>query len=98
MLPLDSAPLPTPAPDVLYQALDDGAVLLAPATEVYFGLNHVGAAIWERLPPVCRTFGALCGALRDVYPDAPADGLAHDVAALLTSLREAGLVTPDPTA
>lgn len=76
----------------MYQALDDGAVLLAPATEVYFGLNHVGAAIWERLPPICATFGELCAAMADLYPDAPPDRLTADVAALLAALADADLV------
>ena len=43
--------LPTPLPTVIFQRIDDGAVLFAPATEVYFGLNEVGAKIWQLLPP-----------------------------------------------
>ena len=80
----------------MYQALDDGAVLLAPASEVYFGLNHVGATIWEHLPPVRSTFGELCAAVRDAFPDAPAERVRHDVARLLGELAAAGLVAPAP--
>jgi len=96
MIPADSAPLPVPAPGIMYQALDDGAVLLAPATEVYFGLNHVGAAVWEHLPPARATFGELCAAVRAAYPDASADAVRQDAARLLDELAAAGLVAPPP--
>ena len=42
--------LPSPAPGVLFQALPDGAVLLDTRSEVYFGLNAVGARVWQLLP------------------------------------------------
>lgn len=83
--------LPTPVPGVLFQALDDGAVLLSPATELYFGLNHVGARVWELLPPATSTLEELCARFREIYPDA-GDTLERDVAALLDQLLTEGLV------
>lgn len=87
-------PLPAPAPGVMCQELDDGAVLFSPATEIYFGLNHVGAAVWSLLPPASATLAELCAALADRYPDAPVERLAGDVERLLTELAHEGLVVP----
>ena len=92
MIPADSAPLPLPAAGIMFQPLDDGAVLLDPATEVYFGLNHVGATIWAQLPPVRRTFGELCAAVCAAYPDAAPDAVRGDAARLLDELAAARLV------
>ena len=86
--------LPAPAAGVMCQELDDGAVLFSPATEVYFGLNHVGAAVWSLLPPASATLDELCAALADRYPDAPPERLAGDVERLLGELAAEGLVVP----
>ena len=75
----------------MFQELDDGAVLFAPATEVYFGLNHVGAAVWSLLPPASATLEELCAALAERYPDAPADAISLDVERLLADLEREGL-------
>ena len=85
-------PLPAPAPGVMCQELDDGAVLFSPATEIYFGLNHVGAAVWSLLPPASATLDELCAALAGRYPDAPPERLADDVELLLAELAREGLV------
>ena len=85
-------PLPAPAPGVMCQELDDGAVLFSPATEIYFGLNHVGAAVWSLLPPASATLDELCATLAGRYPDAPPERLADDVERLLVELAREGLV------
>lgn len=87
-----STPLPAPTPGVMCQELDDGAVLFSPATEIYFGLNHVGAAVWSLLPPASATLDELCSALVARYPDAPPERLADDVERLLGELAREGLV------
>lgn len=89
---LDQLPLPAPAPDVLYQALQDGAVLFSPSNEIYFGLNHVGARIWELLPPATRTLDELVDRVAASYPDAPPDRIRRDAQALLADLGYNGLV------
>ena len=38
-----------PSPDVMLSTVDDGAVLLHLKRGIYFGLNPVGADIWEML-------------------------------------------------
>lgn len=86
--------LPTARPAVLCQALPDGAVLLDPANEVYYGLNPVGARIWALLPPACGTLDELCAELAREHPEVPRDTLRQDVRELLDELAAAGLVTP----
>lgn len=93
--PADS-PLPIPNPDVIFRALPDGAVLFHSEEEVYFGLNPVGARIWELLPPACGSIEALTEALRGPYPDADPEELRADVVELLDHLRTERLVLPSP--
>lgn len=86
--------LPQAGPGVLFQSLPDGAVLLDTGSEVYFGLNPVGARIWQLLPPASRTLDELCAALAAHYPGVETARLQADVAALLDQLAFEGLVIP----
>ena len=85
--------LPAPDPAVIFRTLPDGAVLLHTATEVYYGLNSVGARVWELLPPASGDLDDLCRRLSAEYPDASVAEIRADVAGLLSELRHAGLVT-----
>lgn len=85
--------LPVPDPAVIFRTLPDGAVLLHTATEVYYGLNTVGARVWELLPPATLDLDELCAQLAAEYPDADPSDIRSDVLELLVELREAGLVT-----
>lgn len=87
------AVLPARSGSVIFQELPDGAVLFSMAEEVYYGLNPVGAAVWQLLPPATRTLDELCGELGRRYPDVPAAQLREDVSELLASLAEHRLVT-----
>lgn len=84
--------LPTPNPDVIYKAVDGGAVLLSTADEVYYGLNEAGGHIWEHLPPVLTTLDELCASLAARYPDVPLATIRADARALLDALSTSGLV------
>jgi len=86
--------LPKPHPAVLFQPVPEGAILLHMEQEVYFGLNPVGAEIWQLLPPACRDLDEVCAELRRRYPDVPADELRNDVTELLNDLASHGLVIP----
>jgi hypothetical protein len=86
--------LPLPSAAVVFQRIDDGAVLFAPDTEIYFGLNEVGARVWELLPPKSASLAQLCAALATAYPEVPASTLESDVVELLAQLEREGLVTP----
>lgn len=83
--------LPTANPSVIFQKLDDGAVLFAPDTELYFGLNAVGALVWDLLPPRSATIDAICSSVRNAYPDVPAEIIRADVEELLDQLVDEGL-------
>lgn len=84
--------LPTPNPEVIYRAVDGGAVLLCMTDEVYYGLNAVGSYVWEHLPPVLGTIDDLCTAMQTEYPDVPEQTIRTDVRALLDDLLKSGLV------
>jgi hypothetical protein len=84
--------LPVPKESVIYRALSEGAVLFSLADEVYFGLNAVGAVIWELLPPATVTLDDLLAAASARYPDVPCDQLRTDVLELLNELTSFGLV------
>jgi hypothetical protein len=77
--------------DVLFQQSHDEAVLLDPKSGVYFGMDPVGARIWqllathELLSDIARTLGA--------EYDVPADQCAADLVRLVIDLDAHGLVT-----
>lgn len=84
--------LPTPSPTVVFQQLEAGAMLFAPESETYFGLNEVGALVWRQLPPVGSSLDALCDALAARYPEVTRDQIRADVVELLAALLREGLV------
>jgi hypothetical protein len=87
--------LPVANPKVIYRALSDGAVLFSTEDEVYFGLNAVGARVWELLPPVSSTLDELCAALAAQYPDVDPNVIRSDVVELIEELRSHRLVVPN---
>jgi hypothetical protein len=87
------AALPLPNPSVVFRTVSDGAVLLHLEHEVYFGLNAVGAQVWQLLPPRCADLDDLCAALHAQYPEADGEVLRSDVAELLSQLQANGLLT-----
>lgn len=91
--------LPRANPAVVFQRLEEGAVLFSPSTEVYFGLNDVGVLIWEHLPPRLETFDALVAAIQERYPDVSTAVIREDAEELLAHLRAEQLVfDADPSA
>ncbi len=90
---MDSASaLPVPNPAVIFRSLAEGGVIFSTVDEVYFGLNAVGARVWELLPPATRTFGELIDKLADEYSDVAADVIRADVGELLGELEGHGLI------
>ena len=89
-------PLPHPSPSAIFKELDEGGVLLSTTDEVYFAVNPVGARIWALLPPASRTFGELCTALEQQYPDAGAEQIRSDAQEFLEALIASGLVVAAP--
>ncbi len=84
--------VPSVAGDVIFQRVSDGAVLLSTDGEIYYGLNELGAEIWEGLTRR-RDVDAICDELRDRYPGVGADRIRSDVTELLEELAGEGLLT-----
>jgi hypothetical protein len=95
---LQSGRLPVPRQTVVYRALPEGGVLLATDVEVYFGVNEVGARVWELLPPRTSSLDELCAALHPHYPDVSLSQLKSDVEEMLQDLLASGLVVDDAEA
>lgn len=70
--------------------LDGEAAILNLATGVYFGLDAVGASIWQRMQQPVRV-GALCAALMEEF-DVDAVTAETDLLNFLTEMRNEGLV------
>jgi hypothetical protein len=80
--------------DVIFRELHGELVLLNLASGVYFGLNDVGARMWQLLAEhhaLRRVFELL----QDEYDVAPAT-LEQDLRALVGQLSAQGLVRVDP--
>ncbi len=84
--------LPTKNPDVIFRRVEEGAVLLSAKDEVYFGLNEVGAFIWETLTPELDSSDDIRDALVQKYPDVDPDVIAVDLAEILDELVKAGML------
>jgi Coenzyme PQQ synthesis protein D (PqqD) len=88
-------PLPSAVaiPDsVLYQELEEEAVLLNMANQEYFGLNDVGAQMWRSLAEA----GSIAEAeamLLEIY-EIEQPTLRSDLETLVRDLLNAGLLTP----
>lgn len=79
------------SPDVVFRQMEGEMVLLDLATATYFGLDIVGARLWELLHDdnsLERAFTVM----RDEYDVAP-PVLERDLLRLLEQLRQRGLVS-----
>jgi hypothetical protein len=81
---------------VLCQALGGEAVLLDLKSEQYFGLDEVGARVWQLLGEN-DDLAEIEARLIAEY-DAPPDAIARDLRELVEKLIEAGLVIADEAA
>ena len=79
-----------PAPHVAAKLVGEELVLLDYEREFYYGLDPVGARIWELLA-TGRSIGELIEVLAGEY-DVARDELAADVETLLQDLERNGLV------
>ncbi|MFN2399346.1 MAG: PqqD family protein [Gemmatimonadaceae bacterium] len=84
--------LPSASPHVIYRSLSDGGVLFSTGDEVYFGLNKLGAQIWDLLPPKLATLGQLFATLQARHPETDPDVIRADAGELLQELAASGLV------
>lgn len=87
--------IPRPHPAVIFKPVTEGAVLLHADTEIYFGLNHVGARVWELLNAPSTDYETIVASLSETYTDVDLQVLRDDVAALVAQLTENGLLVED---
>jgi hypothetical protein len=76
--------------------MTEGGVLFSSESEVYFGVNPVGALIWELMPSV-GTVEELVAALSARFSDVGPDRIERDVHAFIADLRANGLVLDPPS-
>ena len=81
-----------PHGSVIFQPVSEGAVLLHSETEIYYGLNPVGAKIWELLGQGEMTEDGLVDAIHETYPDAEREMIRTDIRELLQDLETQGLL------
>ena len=79
---------------VLFQQLEDEAVILDVQSGGYFGLNEVGTFVWQQLAAGQEVPG-IVRAMRDHYEVDEARASA-DVTVFLSALQEQGLVILHP--
>lgn len=77
------------SPEVLHQKVQDELVILDLAGEHYYGLNAVGARIWELLEDD-QTLAQIAVVITREF-DAPAPQVEQDLLALVDALLKAGL-------
>lgn len=76
--------------------LNGEIAILDPASGTYFGLNEVGAVIWDFLVTE-RSFGEIVNTVVESYEVDPG-ACASDIHQLLTQLQDANLVRIDASA
>ena len=93
-MPIPDIPFPNPLA-ICEEGPDGWTLLVNPDTAAAIAVNATGALIW-RLANGRRTVDDIVDGVRHRFPDAP--GSVHDdVAALLGTLSEAGLVGEEIT-
>ena len=78
------------APDQVSSELAGESVILNVKTGLYYGLNQVGASIWEKIQSP-RTFQEICNAITEEYDVTP-ECCATDVQELLQEMIAANLI------
>lgn len=78
--------------EVLARDVGDETVMLDLAKGAYFGLDPVGARIWQLLV-AGRTLAEICDVMMDEY-DVPRETLERDVLTLADELAAKGLIVP----
>ena len=78
-------------PEVTVTTMEDGTFVVDPATQAIFYLDTLAGGVWTALAePMSAT--DLEALLLDAFPDLPRETVSTDLAALLQSMIERGLV------
>jgi len=78
--------------EVMTRRVGDETVILDLATGTYFGLDRVGADMWQ-LMGEGRTLAEVCDAMQALY-ETTREQLERDVVELAEKLRAQGLIRP----
>ena len=90
-MPITTDSIVVAAKDQISTQVDDEAALLNLKTGVYFGLDPMGAYIWQMLhEPV--SVHTLTARLQEDYSNIDAEIVANDLRVFLDQMLEAGLV------
>jgi hypothetical protein len=90
-MPITTDSIVVAAKDQISTRVDDEAALLNLKTGVYFGLDPMGAYIWQMLrEPV--SVQTLTARLQEDYSNIDAEIVANDLRVFLDQMLEAGLV------
>jgi hypothetical protein len=87
----DDIALPHPSPSAIFRPLPEGGVVFSTTSEVYFGVNEVGARLWQLLPPVCQTQDEMCRRVATAYPGVDLSLIRRDVTKFIAELVANGL-------
>ena len=88
---MNLADKPTIPPQVMARQVGDETVILDLAGGTYYGLDPVGARVWQ-LMSEGRTLGDICDTLLDEY-DVARETLERDVLDLAEKLQAQNLIT-----
>lgn len=90
MLDISTTAIISTAPEQIASELGGEAVILNLATGMYYGLNEVGARVWELIQQPC-TFDSIFHTLLTEY-DVDPDLCKQDLTKILVEMKEAHLV------
>ena len=79
-------------PQVMARTVGDETVILDLASGTYFGLDPVGARVWQ-LMGESRALAEICETMLEEY-EVEREQLEADVLRLVTELAERGLIAP----
>lgn len=78
------------APEQLSSKLGSEVVILNLTSGVYYGLDPVGARVWELIQE-SRTFSAICDQIVSEF-DVDRERAEHDISDLLKQMQDEGLI------
>ncbi|MBT9314728.1 PqqD family peptide modification chaperone [Leptothoe spongobia] len=90
MLDIPTTAIISTAPEQIASELGGEAVILNLATGMYYGLNEVGARVWELIQQPC-TFDSILYNLLEEY-DVQPDLCKQDLTKILVEMKEACLI------
>lgn len=78
-------------PDMTVTAMEDGTFVVDPSTQAIFYLDTLAGGVWTALAEPMRA-ADLEALLLDAFPDRPRETISADLAALLRTMTERGLL------